>query len=278
MDIRTMTYEKLEQPAVRSALFCPRADWVHPPAGSFEREVEVEKGVRLPLRYHLGATEPGAVNILFFHGNGEVAADYDELAPRFNQAGLNLVVAEYRGYGRAGGEPTVRGMIRDAHQLLPLVRETLRQEGKTGHLAVMGRSLGSVAAIDLAAAAAPELVDGLIIESGISHTIPLLLALGVDVGSCGLTSEADGFCNVQKIAFFTKPTYILHAQHDQLIPVALAEALQASCGSQSKEFQIVPGADHNNIIERVDRLYFEAIARFCRKLGQPPRRKKPGVR
>lgn len=278
MDIRGMGYEKLEQQAVRAVLFYPRSDWNPPPAGAFDREVEVEPGVVLPLRYHLGAAEPGAVNILFFHGNAEVASDYDELASRFNDAGLNLVVAEYRGYGRAGGEPTVRNMIRDAHQILPQVRETLRQEGKTGHLAVMGRSLGSVVAIDLAAAADPALVDGLIIESGIAHTIPLLLGLGVDVGACGLESEADGFCNVQKIGLFTKPTYILHAQHDQLIPVTLAESLQAFCGAQSKEFQVVPGADHNSIIDQVGHLYFEAIARFCRKLGLPPRRKKPGIR
>lgn len=278
MDIRTMNYEKLEHPAVQTALFHPRPDWNPPPAAARDLEVEVEPGVRLPLRFHLGAPEAGAVNILFFHGNGEVAADYDELAPRFHQAGLNLVVAEYRGYGRAEGQPTVRTMIRDAHQLLPLVRETLLAQGKSGYLAVMGRSLGSVPAIDLAAAADPTLVDGLIIESGIAQTIPLLLGLGVDVGACGLESEADGFCNVQKIGLFTKPTYILHAQHDQIIPVTLAESLQAFSGAQNKEFQLVPGADHNNIIAKVGDLYFEAIARFCRKLGLPPRRKRPGIR
>ncbi len=279
MDIREMKYEKLENPAVAAAIFHPRSDWSPPPAGAFDREVEVEPGVMLPLRFHLGAEGEGATNILFFHGNGEVAADYDEIGPQFNRVGLNLVVAEYRGYGRAGGEPSVRTMIADAHRILPRVKAILQEEGKTGKLAVMGRSLGSVPAIDLAVAAAdPALIDGLIIESGIAQTIPLLLGLGVDLADCGLVSEADGFCNVQKITLFTKPTYILHAQHDQIIPLGLAESLQAECGAQGKEFQVVPGADHNNIIEKVGRLYFEAIAGFCRKLGLPPRRKKMGVR
>jgi fermentation-respiration switch protein FrsA (DUF1100 family) len=60
--------------------------------------------------------------------------------------------------------------------------------------------------------------------------------------------------------------------------LGLAETLQADSGAQSKEFQMVPGAGHNDIIERVGDLYFQALARFCRKLGQPARRKKSGIR
>lgn len=278
MNIREMKYEKLDHPAVAAVIFCPREEWTPPPATAFDVEVEVEPGLTLPLRFHLGAEDPAAPNLLFFHGNGEVAADYDELAPRFNAAGMNLVVAEYRGYGRAGGTPSVAAMIGDARLMLPVVRDTLRQQGKSGRLALMGRSLGSVPAIDLAVSAPAGEVEGLIIESGIAQTIPLLLAQGVDVQACGIHSEADGFCNIQKIALQQKPTYILHAQHDEIIPLGLAEALQAHCGAQAKEFQVVPGAGHNNIIARVGDLYFQALARFCRKLGQPPRRKKPGVR
>lgn len=277
MEITERQYRQLDQPAVTAVLFQPRPDWRPPPADAFEREVEVAPQVVLPLRFYLGAAQESAVNILFFHGNGEVAADYDEIAAGFNRAGLNLVVAEYRGYGAAGGRPSVQAMLEDAPRLLAATRETLDREGKTGYLAVMGRSLGSVPAIELAVAAA-EPPAGLIIESGIARTIPLLLNLGVEPAACGIVSEADGFCNVQKIALVTRPTYILHAQHDQLIPLGLAEALQAHCGAQNKEFQMVPGADHNSIIATVGERYYAAIAGFCRKLGQKPRRKKEGVR
>ncbi|ADH86322.1 alpha/beta hydrolase [Desulfurivibrio alkaliphilus] len=278
MDIRAMNYEKLAHPAIAAALFHPRADWHPPAAPAFDQEVEVVPGVKLPLRYHLGAEAAEAPNLLFFHGNGEVASDYDELGPRFNAAGINLVVAEYRGYGAATGTPSVANLVSDARKLLPVVRATLAERGKSGRLGVMGRSLGSVPAIDLAVSAPAGEVEGLIIESGIAQTLPFLLGLGVDVQDCGLSSEAEGFCNVQKMTLVEKPTYILHAQHDEIIPPGLAEALQAHCGAQSKEFQLVPGAGHNDIIERVGDLYFQALAMFCRKLGQKPRRKKMGVR
>ena len=276
MTLPHLTYEKLDHPDLLRVLFHPRPDWSSPPPGAVDQEVEVAPGVALTLRYFL-AEDPALPNILFFHGNGEVAADYDEIGPRYNEAGLNFIVAEYRGYGKSGGTPTVSAMISDAHLLLAAVREKLQALGRSGHLLVMGRSLGSVPALELAAGEA-ESVGGLIVESSIGHTIPFLLCLGVEVARYGIVSEADGFKNVQKIALVSKPTYILHAQHDAIIPLTSAETMQMECAAHSKEFQMVPGADHNNIIDRTGRLYFQAIKQFSKKVGQPPRRKRPGVR
>ena len=69
---------------------------------------EVAPGVFLTVRYFLGAPldQPA---ILFFHGNGEVVGDYDEIGPRFNEVGLHFVAAEYRGYGKSGGRPSEAG-------------------------------------------------------------------------------------------------------------------------------------------------------------------------
>ncbi|MEW6501956.1 MAG: alpha/beta hydrolase [Thermodesulfobacteriota bacterium] len=276
MSALTLTYDKLDQPELLRVLFHPRADWTQPPAGGVDHDLEVAPGVFLTVRYFLGAPldQPA---ILFFHGNGEVVGDYDEIGPRFNEVGLHFVAAEYRGYGKSGGTPTVTAMIDDAHRILAAVRAQLKAAGHTGHLVAMGRSLGSVPALELAAAAEPG-IDGLVIESGIAHTIPFLLCLGVDVAAYGITSEADGFKNVQKIALFGKPTYILHAQHDEVIPLVSAEQLQVECGAHSKEFQMVPGAEHNTIIARTGTLYFQAIRQFTRKIGQTRRPRRPGVR
>jgi len=276
MDLSSLRYDKLDQPSVLSVLFHPRRETTSPPPGCFDQELEVEASVSLHLRYHL-PEDPAAKNILFFHGNGEVVADYDDVGQRFVETGLGFIAAEYRGYGASGGVPTVTDMIGDARRILEAVRSALKEQGRGGNLIVMGRSLGSVPAIDLAAGF-PDLVDGLVIESGIAHTIPLLLTLGVDPGKAGITSEADGFRNVQKIPLVVKPTYILHAQFDEIIPPESAELLQANCGARSKEFQIVPGAGHNDIISRTGSFYFQAIAGFSRKVGMPARRPKPGVR
>lgn len=271
----TFSYDKLDQPEVLAAIFHPRRDSGTEAAGVEEVMIPVDEDVSISGRLHL-ADDPDAPSILFFHGNGEIAADYDDVGPRYNEQGMSLLAVDYRGYGRSGGTPAVGTMINDAHAILTWTREWLASRGRTGILAVMGRSLGSVSAIELAATS-PDSIDGLIVESGIAQTMPLLLCLGVDPSVLGI-AEMDGFRNLQKIAMVTKPTYILHAQFDQFIPMGIAENLQAQCGARTKEFQMVPGADHNNIIDRTGRLYFDAIARFVKKLGKADRPRRRGVR
>lgn len=268
------TYEKLDQPAVAAALFYPRQDTVPPPAGARDHRIEVEPGVVLGVRSFLTA-DPAAVNLLFFHGNGEVVADYDEVGPQYNAQGINFLAVDYRGYGQSTGAPTVSAMVQDAHRVLHWVLAWLAGEDRTGHLVVMGRSLGSVSAIELAAS--EEAVAGLIVESGIAQTLPLLGLLGLDAQALGI-AEADGFGNLEKIARVQKPTYILHAQHDRIIPIRLAEELQSVCGARSKEFQMIPGADHNNILALTGTLYFQAIKQFLKRVGKSHGPRRSGIR
>jgi alpha-beta hydrolase superfamily lysophospholipase len=256
-------YAKLDQPGVVEILFHPRKESDStPPPGAIDYEIAVEEGVRVGARFHMADTT--APNILFFHGNGEIVGDYDSIGPMYNEHGLSFLAVDYRGYGRSGGTPTVTSMMRDAHVIFKEIRNWLKNEKRTGPLVVMGRSLGSACALELAASYEQDM-SGLIIDSGFPHTVPLLNCLGVDTQSLGIT-EADGFRNIQKIGQFAKPTLIIHAQHDQFIPVMSAEILQVQCIARSKEFQMVPGADHNTILLRTGKHYFENIKRFINKM------------
>ncbi len=256
-------YAKLDQPGVIQLLFHPRKDVdSNPPPGAIDYDIVVEEGVQIGARFHMAGLEDP--NILFFHGNGELVSDYDSIGPMYNEHGLSLLAVDYRGYGRSGGMPTVTFMMRDAHVIFKEVRSWLKDENRTGPLVVMGRSLGSACALELAASYQED-ISGLIIDSGFPDTVPLLNCLGVDTKALGITEE-DGLKNIQKIAQVVKPTLIIHAQHDQFIPVMTAEILQVQCAARSKEFRMVPGADHNTILSRTGKLYFELIKRFTNKI------------
>ncbi|MBW1897082.1 MAG: alpha/beta hydrolase, partial [Deltaproteobacteria bacterium] len=110
-----------------------------------------------------------------------------------------------------------------------------------------------------------EEISGLVIDSGFALTVPLLQCLGVDTDNMGI-KETDGFKNVQNIAQFTKPTLIIHAQFDQFIPVMSAEVLQVQCAARSKEFLMVPGADHNTILAQSGKNYFKTVKQFTNKI------------
>ena len=254
---------KLDDPRILPFIFSPQQSPVTPlPVGAQDVNIEVEPGVIIGCRLYLD--NPESPNILYFHGNGEKVSDHDEIGPMYNQVGLNLLVTEYRGYGWSNGTPTVQAMFADAETLFHELGAWLTFNHYSGPLFVMGRSLGSACAIDLAARH-KNTIKGLIIESGFGDTLPLAASLGIQTNDIELT-EAECFNNISKIAQVTKPTYILHGARDQLIPVNEAENLQSYCGARTKEFQIIPGADHNSTISSAGPFYFRAIKQFIDKV------------
>jgi pimeloyl-ACP methyl ester carboxylesterase len=259
----SVVYPKLDQQAVVSCLFHPRREGDTPlPEGAIDHEIVVDGDVVLGSRFFLA--DPVDPHILFFHGNGEIVGDYSPVGPAYVAHGLSLLAVDYRGYGKSGGTPSATTMMGDAHIVFRDVQRWLKETGRTGPLIVMGRSLGSASAIELAASY-EDAVKGLIIESGFAGTVPLLNRLGVDTSALGIT-EADGFKNVEKINQFCKATLILHGRHDQIIPVSEAEKLQVECAAKSKSFHIIPGADHNTVMMCAGKNYFEAIKEFADKI------------
>jgi len=253
----------LDRPEILRALFHPQQTGrSEPPAGALNLDLPMDDGVIIGCRLFTAAKD--APLILFFHGNGETVPDYDDIGPHYTARQINFLVADYRGYGWSGGKPSASSMIRDGRIIYRAVRQWLQDNGYSGKLLVMGRSLGSACAIDLTAANNAE-ISGLLIESGFAETIPLARTLGIDLAALGL-AEKDCFNNIGKIEKVTKPTYILHGQRDTLIPLRQAEMLHAACGARSKELQIVPGADHNSLLAVAGMLYFQEIKRFVDKI------------
>ncbi|MHB8763687.1 MAG: alpha/beta hydrolase, partial [Deferrisomatales bacterium] len=171
-------------------------------------------------------------------------------------------VIDYRGYGRSGGAPTATALVRDAHRAFDGVRALLRARGRGGPTVVAGRSLGSVPALELAAARGWPEVGGLVVESGFAATLPLLAGLGL--GHLGLT-EADGFGNSEKIRAYPGPTLVIHGEQDRLLPVANARALFAAAGAADKRLLVIPGADHNSVFAEGLGEYLEAVVALAQR-------------
>ncbi len=253
----------MDRPEILQVLFHPRKTARTPlPPESTDIDIETDDGVSIGCRLH--GRDPEAPVILFFHGNGEVVADYDDVGPLYRRVGLNFLVTDYRGYGWSTGTPTSSSLLADARVLYRELKRWLADNGFQGELFLMGRSMGSACAIDLAAAHDDE-VSGLIIESGFAETLPLARTLGIDLAALGVREE-DTFNNLAKIGSVTSPTFILHGQRDHLIPLWQAERLMAASPARIKELQIIPGADHNSMMATGGIHYFQAIRRFIDKV------------
>ncbi len=252
-----------DQPEINSLIFYPRPDEsLSPPAGSEDHFFPVEPDIRIGSRFYL--SDPVGPHLLFFHGNGEIASDYDEAGLIYQQLGLSLLALDYRGYGRSQGIPSIGTLLTDALTLFDQVVKWTRERGRGGPLLIMGRSLGSAPAVEIASKKM-EKITGLIIESGFAYSLPLLKLIGIPIDHLGL-QEKDGFRNFQKISGVTKPTLILHAQFDELISLKEADVLLKNSGAQRKELIVIPRAGHNDIIALCGQEYFKTIARFAHSL------------
>jgi hypothetical protein len=164
---------------------------------------------------------------------------------------------DYRGYGFSTGTPTVTAMMQDCHGVFDYVSQWLLSERFTGPVMVMGRSLGSAPALELACCR-PSDMDGLIIESGFARALPLLRLLGIDPDALGL-KEGDLFENESKISKFDKPTLIIHAQFDHIIPFSDGQTLYDASPAPEKTLLTIAGANHNDIFSRGLSQYLAAI-------------------
>jgi len=258
------SYCALDRPEITMFVFHPRREnpSAGAPEGALAATVPVDGGATIGAYFHMA--DQAYPNILFFHGNGEIAADYHALAPAYHQIGINFMVADYRGYGRSTGEPSCSAMASDAHDVLRFARDWLAGNGYTGPMILMGRSLGSASVLEIASRRNDE-VDALIIESGFASTIPLLRRLGVSTDACGL-SEEDGLSNVAKIRQFTKPTLIIHGEWDQIIPLADAQALYDASPAEDKTLLTIPQAGHNDIVAEGFVEYMQAIGSLANRI------------
>ncbi len=252
-----MDYSIFDKPEILYFLFHPRPSFFASSSkkSAEDRLIPVEEDIVISSRLH-NADKSGPT-ILFFHGNGEIVEDYDDIGAEYLSIGVNFLPVDYRGYGNSTGKPTVQAMMDDSHAILKYVKEWLSTGGYSGPLFVMGRSLGSASAFELAANHEDE-IDGIIIESGFAYVIPLLKLLGANIEKLGIKNE-DITDNIDKVKSFKKPLLIIHAEQDHIIPFSDGQALFEASPSPVKKLLKIPKADHNTLLYYGLKEYMKAV-------------------
>ena len=219
------------------------------------RTVTASGNVRIGGYLHLHSTSDTL--LLFFHGNGEIAADYDDISSFFTGCGVSFWIVDYRGYGRSTGLPAYSLMFDDAEALLDDIPRITQVVGRSFHrILVMGRSLGSASAIFLASRHASKL-SGLLLDSPYADGLKLIYRLsGIALNRQDLPEFMD---NVDLMRTVDLPTLIIHGTVDQIIPISDARALYNACGNTAKSLVEIEGAGHNDLMFRGADRYWNSI-------------------
>ncbi|MCC7208504.1 MAG: alpha/beta hydrolase [Anaerolineae bacterium] len=267
-----MSFALLDNPQILSVAFYPRR--ARPDdgyraglPGVVSGLIPVAEGV--DLGYRLYAHRPGAPLILHFHGNAEIAPDYDDLAVYVHsEVDASLLVVDYRGFGWSTGNPTFAALIDDCAPVvaaLPAILAGNRLPADTP-LVIMGRSMGSVPALHIAHSYADRF-RAVIIDSGFADLPALLVRMGVPRVMLGVLSDPLG--NERKARELRLPLLVIHGEEDMLIPVEHGQRLYDACPHPGKAIFRVPGAGHNDVLAVAPEQYFETMRIFLSDVRAP---------
>jgi fermentation-respiration switch protein FrsA (DUF1100 family) len=261
-----MSLALLDNPLISATLFYPRraVPGGNQRPGVSDGVIHVSSDVE--LGYRLFAADPALPVVLLFHGNGEIAPDYDDIAPLYHRAGASLHVVDFRGYGWSSGKPSAPTLLADVDAVCKALPGLLENAGLTGDLFVMGRSLGSAPAIHLVHKYT-DMFAGLILESGFAHIVALMARLGLPTER--LAGLPDPVGNVRKLAEVDLPLLVIHGERDTILPVANGQALYDASPASHKRILRVPRAGHNDLLFYAPDEYFEAMAQFIQEVLAP---------
>jgi len=213
--------------------------------------IPTEDGERLHGWWIPTRTVPSRGHVLFFHGNaGNVSHRLDH-ARALTAAGLDVLLLDYRGYGRSTGRPHEEGLYRDARG----ARAALVTGGQVdpARLVYMGESLGGAVALNLAVEEPP-------LACVLQSTFTSLRDIGRHHYPAALAALAgDAYPSLDRIARLQAPVLILHGDVDEIVPVSHAEALFAAA-PEPRRLRIVPGAGHNDLVSAMGASYGTEVA------------------
>lgn len=191
---------------------------------------------------------PGGRALLYFGGNAvDVAGNVELFAEAFPERSLFFV--NYRSYGGSSGRPSESGLVADALAVFDQVQT------QHAEVAVMGRSLGSGIAVQLAAV---RPVDQLVLVTAFDSLVNVAreyfrwLPVGLLM--------RDRYESAGRAADVSAPVLVVIAGADEIIPRERSDALVAAFAPGQAQSVVVPGVGHNTL--DLSPLYLQSLAAF----------------
>ena len=102
-----------------------------------EKFAEPEKGAKISY-LHFHVNKPKGV-VIYLKGNTKSIKGWGKFAIDFTRLGYEVVMMDYRGFGKSTGKRTVEAMKRDSQFIYNIVKKEFSED----KIVVYGRSLGS---------------------------------------------------------------------------------------------------------------------------------------
>lgn len=198
---------------------------------------------------------PTAPTLIYFHGNaGNMGFRLQNAAGMYGSSGYNVLMMDYRGYGKSTGTPSERGLQLDGMAVLKYLKQHPRLSNSP--IVVFGRSLGGSLAIWLAYHHGPD-ISGVIVENtymSIPTMVDKLMPWAKAVKWLVLRIKWD---SISMIPSLTQPIMFISGDRDELVPsFHMKNLYEAATKSAFRYMFSVVGGTHNDTWAKAGRKYY----------------------
>lgn len=178
--------------------------------------------------------------VVFFHGNAQNISAHFSVVSWMSDAGIDVFLGDYRGYGISEGEPEAKMVVEDTRALLDKGYEYFKKGGYKNFV-VYSQSLGGALTISaLREFKSIETINLLVLDA--TFKSPKAVAHDKIWGLGYLLVSDAAFA--ENLNHLRMPTLVIHGTHDQIIPYKFGEDLFKTSPAEKKWWWPMPGVAH----------------------------------
>ena len=218
-------------------------------------DVGIETSDHVRLHGWLVRAEGARFVTLYLHGNAGNVTHRAAQIREIRAAGSSILMLDYRGYGKSEGRPTEKGLYRDSEAAYAYL---LGMGYRRDQIILHGESLGTAVAVELASR---RPCAALVLEAPFTSAGDVAATILPVLGPMLVRS----FNSVPRIRWIVPPKLFMQGDRDEVVPPRLAQELFRAAQGR-KEFWVVEGAHHNDILETAGAKYGEKLGEFYRSI------------
>ena len=175
--------------------------------------------------------------VVFSHGNAGSISYHLGFCTWLAEAGYNVLLYDYRGFGKSGGSVDRRGMIDDVKAAFAYVRS--RDDIDTSRLISYGHSLGGAQSVTALGESMVKGLRAVVIDGAFASYQTMASVFGGQLGASLVTDELSPKDYVKKLSPI--PLLVVHGTKDEVVPISQGKQLYESAGRPKTLFEVKSG-------------------------------------
>lgn len=201
-----------------------------------EHFISMDDGAEINLLHFKSDSAKGL--ILYFHGNAGNLERWGDIVSPFVDIGFDVMIMDYRGYGKSTGKRTYKSLLSDADRMYEFALNHVEED----QLILFGRSIGSSFASHLAGKYNPS---KLILETPF-YSLGDIANRVAPIYPPSYFLRFD-FKNYKALESASCPIYIFHGTSDLIVPLKSGQDLYQTLDPSNSRLYIVKDAGHNDL-------------------------------